>query len=317
MTLNDFINKYRGKGIDFDGYYGDQCVDLINQYCVEVLDTKNPMRVLPGASAIEIYNNYNGSEFEKIANTPDNVPQPGDIVFWNANSAVTGPAGHTAIFISGDQNKFTSLDQNYPTGTLTHEQTHDYTGVVGWLRLKQALQSNYYRGYDLTNKDSMKIAIDILIRVQAGELVEKSQLDNANQAISELNAKVGELQNENAGLKKNIAEVQNSNANLASEMQKMQQADSTAIDAGLKAEGALKEAQSSLNTIYKALALPPNASLSQVLSAIDTLRVPHDRAVKQYERLYDLVFTDFIYKRAPKTKPLVQRFLRFLGGLRL
>lgn len=126
-----------------------------------------------------------------------------------------------------------------------------------------------------------------------------------------------DLYNQCAGLKKNIAEVQNSNTNLASEMQKMQQADSTAIDAGLKAEGALKEAQSSLNAIYGALALPTNASLPQVLSAIDTLRTPHDHVVKQYESLYDLVFTDFIYKRTPKAKPLVQRFLQFLKKLKL
>lgn len=137
MTLNEFIQKYNGVGIDYDHVYSNQCVDLINQFCVEVLGIKNPIQVLPGATAIEIYNNYNGDEFEKIANTPDNVPTPGDIIFWKPNvKGVTGPAGHVAIFLQGDQNNFTSLDQNYPTGSLVHEQSHDYTGVAGWLHFK-------------------------------------------------------------------------------------------------------------------------------------------------------------------------------------
>jgi hypothetical protein len=37
ITLNEFIEKYQNKNIDFDKKYGSQCVDLIQAYKVEVL----------------------------------------------------------------------------------------------------------------------------------------------------------------------------------------------------------------------------------------------------------------------------------------
>ena len=37
MTLTQFIKKYLGTKVDFDGKYGAQCVDLYRQYCAEVL----------------------------------------------------------------------------------------------------------------------------------------------------------------------------------------------------------------------------------------------------------------------------------------
>ena len=37
MTFDEFIAKWNGKGIDLDYAYGDQCMDLMHQYIVEVL----------------------------------------------------------------------------------------------------------------------------------------------------------------------------------------------------------------------------------------------------------------------------------------
>ena len=37
MTFEQFKNKHRGKGIDYDGNYGVQCFDLANQYFALVL----------------------------------------------------------------------------------------------------------------------------------------------------------------------------------------------------------------------------------------------------------------------------------------
>jgi len=36
MTLNEFVEKYKGKVVDFDGMYGGQCVDLVRQYFKDV-----------------------------------------------------------------------------------------------------------------------------------------------------------------------------------------------------------------------------------------------------------------------------------------
>jgi len=59
---------------------------------------------------------------------------------------------------------------------------------------------NMYKGYDLTNRESMKVAIDVLVRVQAGEFVDKTtyiadtnllkkELEEANKKIEILQHK--------------------------------------------------------------------------------------------------------------------------------
>ncbi len=139
MTLQDFISKYTNQFIDYDKSYGNQCVDLINQYCQEVLGIQNPIGELPGDTAYDIYQNYQGQLFDKIANTPTGVPSAGDIPFWDTS---IGSAGHVDLFISGDQNSFNGFDQNWPVGSPCHVQTHSYGGVVGWLHPKNAPISN-------------------------------------------------------------------------------------------------------------------------------------------------------------------------------
>ena len=126
MTFQDFINKWNGKGIDFDGYYGDQCMDLMHQYCVEVLGLVDG-RILAAPSAKDVYLNFNNvlghENFDKIDNTPTGVPQNGDIMFWGTG---IGPYGHVAVFVEGDSNKFRSFDQNFPTDSKCHIQEHTY-----------------------------------------------------------------------------------------------------------------------------------------------------------------------------------------------
>lgn len=140
MTFDNFIAKWNGRGIDFDGYYGDQCMDLMHQYCVEVLGLTDG-RILAAPSAKDVYLNYPktfGSQyFTQIANTPTNVPQKGDIIFWGTG---IGPYGHVAIFRDGNVNSFNSFDQNFPTGSKCKIVKHDYRGVLGWLRLKQQVK---------------------------------------------------------------------------------------------------------------------------------------------------------------------------------
>ena len=134
MTLTDFITRYNGKYVDTDGAYGGQCMDLMHQYCVEVLGIQD-LSVLAAPSAQAVWNSFStvkGHElFEKIENTPTGVPQEGDIMFW-----VNLPYGHVAVFHDGDVNSFKSFDQNYPTGSPCHIQNHTYANVGGWLRFK-------------------------------------------------------------------------------------------------------------------------------------------------------------------------------------
>lgn len=126
MTFQEFLNKYNSKGIDFDGFYGFQCMDLAHKYAVEVCGQD-----IPNAPAAKDVWTKPTPGYTKIANTPDGVPQKGDIIIWGTGA---GPYGHIAVFYQGDVWKFTSFDQNWPVNSVCHFQQHNYTGVLGWLR---------------------------------------------------------------------------------------------------------------------------------------------------------------------------------------
>lgn len=139
MTFDDFIKKWKDKPVDVDGIYPNQCFDLFHQYHIEVLELTDKS-ILAFPSAYQIFTDFNRPDlFEKIINTPTGIPQKGDIIVWGKT---IGQWGHVAIFIDGDANKFNSFDANWPTGTLPHIQQHDYTGVLGWLRVKSLPQTD-------------------------------------------------------------------------------------------------------------------------------------------------------------------------------
>lgn len=138
MNVQEFFDKYNGKGLNPDNAYGNQCVDLADQYAVEVVGSP-----LPPVNGAKDFWSKNLVGYEKIPNTPDGVPQLGDIIIWT-----NGLFGHIAVFKEGDANRFTSFDQNFPTqgyydnqgnfiGTgVCHFQEHNYTSVAGWFHPK-------------------------------------------------------------------------------------------------------------------------------------------------------------------------------------
>lgn len=128
MTVQEFLTKYNGKGIDYDGYYGFQCMDLANQYNKEVVGAPR----LTG-NAVDVWNTYPQTHYDRIANTPTGVPLKGDILIWSQG---VGQYGHIAVFYQGDMLKFTSFDQNWPVGSICHFQPHNYNYLLGWLHPK-------------------------------------------------------------------------------------------------------------------------------------------------------------------------------------
>lgn len=131
-SLDSFVNKYTDKTIDIDGAYGGQCVDLYRQYCKEVLAVPQSPGVI-GAS--DIWDTYLKDHFDRIENTPTNIPQVGDIVIWNEKAG--GGFGHVAIFLKGTTKSFHSFDQNFPTGSKCRVVSHHYNNVLGWLTPKK------------------------------------------------------------------------------------------------------------------------------------------------------------------------------------
>lgn len=130
MTTDEFITKYNNKGIDFDNYYGFQCMDLYRQYVKEVPDLPQSPAV---AGAKDVWTTYLKDKYDRFENTPSAVPIKGDIIIWGTGA---GPYGHIAVCTEANVNDFKSFDQNWPVNSLCHIQPHNYTNVLGWLRAK-------------------------------------------------------------------------------------------------------------------------------------------------------------------------------------
>ena len=134
INFDQFIDKWLGKKIDYDGHFEGQCMDLYHQYVKEVLGSEHP-----GAAYARQLWDKTYRDYDKIKNTLLGIPKKGDIVIWNGNEG--GGAGHVAIYIEGNVMSFTSLDQNYPTLNKVTKTKHSYKNILGWLRPKKPIDN--------------------------------------------------------------------------------------------------------------------------------------------------------------------------------
>ena len=152
MKFNEFVNKMKAQGgIDKDGAYGKQCMDLYNYYCIQVLGLQDGKT---GAScAKQILNNsYVLQNVTRINNTPSFVPQKGDIAVWTG-----GTYGHVAICLGvGDVNTFRSLEQNWQAQKLT-EENHNYTYLAPLVFLRPKNQKNIIENVSQGNYKTLEV----------------------------------------------------------------------------------------------------------------------------------------------------------------
>lgn len=134
MAYDEFVSKWIGRYLDYDGKYGFQCVDLMRQYVKDVYGL-NPYQAIPTTgNAKEIYRNFRNNQYlRKENNTPTNMPQKGDIVFWGTYPFITGFAGHVGIVVEASLYHLIVFNQNYPVGSPCQYRRFSYKGVLGWL----------------------------------------------------------------------------------------------------------------------------------------------------------------------------------------
>lgn len=89
-----------GKRVDFDGYYGSQCVDLIMDY-IHYLSGKTTY-----GNAIDYKHNYLPEGFKRFHH--DLKPQKGDILVYDFNNKY----GHVAIVGDVNGSKLTTYEAN-------------------------------------------------------------------------------------------------------------------------------------------------------------------------------------------------------------
>ena len=93
ISLTQFIKKYLGKKVDFDGKFGPQCVDLARQYYSEVLDVPQFPSVEGAKDIIK-----NPGKLKVIKEDALADYSSGDVLVWGASR--TNQYGHVAILVS-------------------------------------------------------------------------------------------------------------------------------------------------------------------------------------------------------------------------
>lgn len=106
MTLTQFIKKYLGTKVDFDGKFGSQCVDLFRQYCADVLEVPKTPAVEGAKDLIENPGTLKVTKDSALADY-----SRGDVLIWGATK--TNKYGHVAILVDVYNTKyFVVLEQD-------------------------------------------------------------------------------------------------------------------------------------------------------------------------------------------------------------
>lgn len=99
MSLTQFIKKYLGEKVDFDGKFGSQCVDLYRQYLKDVLCVPQTPAV---EGAKDIIDNPGVLSVMRDSALADY--SQGDVLIWDRSK--TNKYGHVAILVSVYNTKY-------------------------------------------------------------------------------------------------------------------------------------------------------------------------------------------------------------------
>lgn len=240
-----FIEEYTGKMIAFQNNAvvpAGSCMNVPHQFIYEMLGLTDP-DIIYGAYAYEVYTNFASlpaaKYFTLVANTSTNVPVVGDIpVFGQTENT---PEGHICLFVSGDVNSLTCFEENYPTGSTAHLQTHSYDGLLGWLHFNPPGQSPTQNAtatdQQITDQLSAQIQATNSCQAQLKEATAqaatlqteltqeteqvqslKEQLKDAQSQITTLQTQLGDEQKEIVNLNTQIEIQASSNKDYATEI---------------------------------------------------------------------------------------------------
>lgn len=198
MTLQEYIAYAKKLGkIEYHSYGGPntyfQCADLANDYITKVWG----LEAIIGTNAKDFPERIKQG-MEYVENTPDYLPEPGELAVWNEN--VGGGAGHIAIVTKkGTPNLFESLDQNWSITQYITPETHSYKNVRGFIRKKGGmpeteLQACLRQHADLvTELDQLKPKLAELEQAKKDRDRYRSERNEARTQVDDLTGQVAEL----------------------------------------------------------------------------------------------------------------------------
>lgn len=120
MKFNDWLNYVESiGGVDLDGYYSKQCMDLYNHYVNNVIGVQDV-----GASYAKdvIYNENIKKNFKIVKNYGNYIPPKGSIAVWRGFTY-----GHVAIVLEASLMEFKTIEQNWRNDRKLTRETHNYT----------------------------------------------------------------------------------------------------------------------------------------------------------------------------------------------
>lgn len=123
---------------------------------------------------VKIENDKEGAlvgHMQNVLVSPGNVVTEGQtLIGYSDNTGnSTGPHTHTGYYLK------------------PRDRANGYGGYIDFTNLLEGGSMTMYKGYDLDNQESMKVAVDVLVRLQNGDIVDKSKMD---QAVAEIQAKL-------------------------------------------------------------------------------------------------------------------------------
>lgn len=135
LSFSQFKSKHRGKFVEyhsFDPRAKNQCVDLVNQYFVDVLQVP----AIIGTNAVDFPKKI-APPVEIVEETPTTVPEVGWVVVFKQYGSLYGSPGHIGVVDEKtDINNLYVFEQNYPTGSPCVTNRHNYRGVLCYLKVK-------------------------------------------------------------------------------------------------------------------------------------------------------------------------------------
>ena len=144
MNLTDFVEKYKGKPVDFDGQYGAQCVDLARQYMKEVWGFSRQPEGVVGAADFFFKHGERPIQWELCNCTPYTgtiQPPIGTLLIFKSSG--TNQYGHIAICLNTTSQNMTVFEQDGIANAAAlkdgkpqkgaYTGTWNYDRLVGWL----------------------------------------------------------------------------------------------------------------------------------------------------------------------------------------
>ena len=150
MILQEFINKYIGKLVDFDGAFGAQCVDLIRQYFKDVWGLPKQPESVEGAE--DFYFKHESRPVQRelcncISYDVKTKPPIGSVVIFRAHPG--NKSGHISICVNTYDYGMDVFEQD---GIANDKAVNEgrsqegakitrwpYDRLVGWLTKKEAV----------------------------------------------------------------------------------------------------------------------------------------------------------------------------------